>query len=127
MHQRNNELVNIVATLAGNALKSGDYKSIQNIGDAVANSIAALKEAKLIELPPPSDEAIEVFEEVEKKVRFLCINIATELGYRLDRDKDNWHIVYNVIAPHICSAIDDAIDAWSEYAPTQNKTLHSAA
>lgn len=112
MNNCNDTFVNAVAMVASSALQSGKYETIQDIGDAVSRSISALKDIDINKTPQTSENAADTLSEVDKKARFLCIHIAMEMGYQLDRDKDQWFMIYEAMRPYLLQGIDAAQAAW---------------
>ena len=121
MTNQNSVLISAVAQIASSALQTGNYNTIGEIEGAVQASLSSIECVGLLEDSGPTERAHEVCDQVESKIRFLCLNIAIALGCQLDRKGDEWIIVYEAIAPHILKAIDDAICAWNEHNYSQTK------
>ena len=121
MTNQNNVLISAVAQIASSALQAGNYDKIGEIEEAVQASLKSIEYVGLLNASEPTDRANEVHDQVEGKIRFLCLNIAIALGCQLDRKGDEWIIVYEAITPHMLKAIDDAICAWDDHKSSQTE------
>ena len=121
MTNQNNVLISAVAQIASSALQTGNYNKIGEIEEAVQASLRSIECVGLLEDSVTTERAHEVRDQVEGKIRFLCLNIAIALGCQLDRKGDEWIIVYEAITPHLLTAIDSAICAWDEHNSSQTE------
>ena len=123
MNISNEEFVKAVAMVASSALQSGKYETIQDIGDAVSRSISALEDIDINKTPQTSEKAADILSEVDKKARFLCVNIAMEMGYQLDRDKGQWCMIYEAMRPYLLQGIDAAQVTWNNHSENEQPLL----